>query len=544
MSFWETIEHIDGMPKNLLDVMIGVVGGTLGLYFLVRDERPRIRTALALFLLAFAGMLAAAGIRYAGGSLTSISYVCLSRVSLFLAAVAIINLIRIIIFPVALRRVRLEPPPIAQDLLIGFAYIAIAILILSRSGIDIHGIVATSAVITAIIGFSLQDTLGNIMGGMALQMEHHIRVGDWIRVDDLEGKVKQIRWRQTSVETRNWDTMVIPNSALMKTKVTLLGRRAGSPRQRRQWVHFRVDLSHSPTEVIRVVEATVQEEVSPCIAAEPKANCIVTDFKDGHAVYAVRYWLTDLSEADPMDSLIRRRIHAALLRANIPIASPTQSIRLTEENESTREREQNVEMHRRIDMLSKLDLFQPLTEDERRELAADLIKAPFVQGEAITRQGAQAHWLYVILDGEAEVEVNVEGQAHHVATLRGGEFFGEIGMMTGEPRRATVNAGTDVITYRLGKEAFEDILRRRPEIAEQMSVILARRRVELDSVREQVSQEALRKRMSKMQGALLRRICEFFGINGHGGVRKSRYHANGRRTLACHTTADQTAAHH
>src|SRR5262249_41188920 len=108
-------------------------------------------------------------------------------------------------------------------------------------------------------------------------------------------------------------------------------------------------------------------------------------------------------------------------------------------------------------------------------------------------------------------------------------FFGEIGMMTGEPRRATVNARTDVTCYRLGKEPFEDILRRRPEIAEQMSVILARRRVELDAVRQQVSEEALRKRMSKMQGALLCRVRELFGINGPGGMRESRRHATGRR---------------
>src|SRR5262249_29093834 len=216
-------------------------------------------------------------------------------------------------------------PPIAQDLLVGLAYVAIAILILSRSGIDLHGIIATSAVITAIIGFSLQDTLGNIMGGMALQMEHTIRVGDWIRVDDLEGKVKQIRWRQTSVETRNWDTIVIPNSVLMKAKVTLLGHRTGSPLQHRQWVYFRVDLSHSPTKVIHTVETVLQAESSRCIAAEPKAHCIVTDFKDGDATYAVRYWLTDLSQTDSTDSLVRTRIYAALCRANIRLAMPMQS---------------------------------------------------------------------------------------------------------------------------------------------------------------------------------------------------------------------------
>ena len=128
----------------------------------------------------------------------------------------------------------MEPPQIAQDLIIALVYIAIAIVLLSESGVDFRGIVATSAVLTAVIGFSLQDTLGNIMGGMALQMEHTIRVGDWIRVDDLEGKVKEIRWRQTSVETRNWDTIVIPNSVLMKGKVTLLGRRAAFPVQQRR----------------------------------------------------------------------------------------------------------------------------------------------------------------------------------------------------------------------------------------------------------------------------------------------------------------------
>jgi small-conductance mechanosensitive channel len=121
---------------------------------------------------------------------------------LFVETVAIINVASVFVFAVLLRSVHLEPPQIAQDLLLALGYLVIAIIILSGSGVDLRGIVATSAVITAVIGFSLQDTLGNIMGGMALQMERTIRVGDWIRIDDLEGRVKEIRWRQTSVETR------------------------------------------------------------------------------------------------------------------------------------------------------------------------------------------------------------------------------------------------------------------------------------------------------------------------------------------------------
>ena len=122
-----------------------------------------------------------------------------------------------------------KPPRILRDLLLALTYIVVAITILSRD-IDLTGIVATSAVITAVIGLSFQDTLGNMMGGMALQLERTIGVGDWIKLDGYEGLVKEIRWRHTSIETRNWDTIVIPNSVLMKSQVTVLGRRQGRAR--------------------------------------------------------------------------------------------------------------------------------------------------------------------------------------------------------------------------------------------------------------------------------------------------------------------------
>jgi len=163
--------------------------------------------------------------------------------------------------------------------------------------------------------------------------------------------------------------------------------------------------------------------------------------------------------------------------------------------------------------LQKLELFQPLTDDERRELAAGLLSAPFVRGEALTQQGAQAHWLYIIIEGEVEVRVAVNGSTQKVATLRAGDYFGEMGLLTGEPRSATVIGETDVKCYRLPKKSLESILRRRPEIAEQMSETLARRRAELDAVMEEASEEAMHERMRKTQGVLLRRIRDFFALN-------------------------------
>ena len=151
---------------------------------------------------------------------------------------------------------------------------------------------------------------------------------------------------------------------------------------------------------------------------------------------------------------------------------------------------------------------------KRRALAGHVRVAPFVRGEAMTRQGAQAHWLYVITRGDAEVRVSIDGNlSERLATLYDGDFFGEMGMMTGEPRTTTVIAKTDVKCYRLGKGAFQAVLQRRPELVEGLSKTLARRRIELETVREEASEEALRERLHKTQGAFLHRIREFFALH-------------------------------
>jgi CRP-like cAMP-binding protein len=210
----------------------------------------------------------------------------------------------------------------------------------------------------------------------------------------------------------------------------------------------------------------------------------------------------------------------ALHRANIPLSVPSQSILLTDEN-SHRDQVQTREMEQRLSALSNIELFRSLTDDERDEVATRLINAPFIRGEAITQQGAQAHWLYIMTEGEADVRVAMDGTTKKVGSLRGGDYFGEMGLMTGEPRTATVVAQSDVRCYRLSKEAFESILRRRPEMAEEISGTLAHRRIGLDAAREEAGGEALRERMKTTQNAFLARMRDFFGLAGSGNQKKA-----------------------
>jgi small-conductance mechanosensitive channel/CRP-like cAMP-binding protein len=514
LTYWEQVEHAAGMPGITLWVVLGFIFLSGVLYVFEPLERRRIRVAMVLFGFGFLGCLLAAGLTASHYSTEQdVSYLTARGLSLFLFGVAMANLVSVVIFSVLLTAVRLHPPRIVRDLMLALAYLVFGFVVLSWHGANLTGLFATSAVITAVIGFSLADTLGNIMGGLALQTERTISIGDWIRVDQTEGRVKEIRWRQTSIETRNWDTVVIPNSVLMRSQVLVLGRREGEPVQHRMWVYFNVDFRYAPTEVIDIVQNALRSEPIPNVAQTPPLNCVMMDFKDSYASYAVRYWLTDMAVDDPTNSIVRQRIYYALRRAGIPPSIPAHALFMTEEKEKRRERKHHEQIEHRVAALKKVDLFRSLTPEELNVLAEHLNIAPFAAGEAMTREGAEAHYLYILIRGDAEVRISHDGVVKKVATLKEGDFFGEMGLMTGAPRRATIVALTDVECYRVEKNAFNDVVKKRKKIAEDISHILAARNVALEAAREGLDEAAKQKRLQETQGDLLHRISRFFTLD-------------------------------
>jgi CRP-like cAMP-binding protein len=154
-----------------------------------------------------------------------------------------------------------------------------------------------------------------------------------------------------------------------------------------------------------------------------------------------------------------------------------------------------------------------MTDDELRKLAERLKYAQFAKGNIISKQGAIAHWLYIIINGEAEVFIEAaNGEKRSLNVLSKGNFFGEMGMMTGAPRTATVVAKTDVECYRLDKEAFEEILLARPAIADEVSQILVMRRTQLDSALQNLDEKALHKEMHHRNREVLATVKRFFGL--------------------------------
>jgi CRP-like cAMP-binding protein len=349
---------------------------------------------------------------------------------------------------------------------------------------------------------------------MVLHLENSFAPGDFVRFGGDEGVVREIRWRQTTLESLSGSTIIVPNSALMKGTVTVLGRRAFSPRGRWSKAVFNVYYDRAPNEVIHAVQNALRDDPPASVASDPRPNCALLELKESHAVYAANYWITDVTRADTIDSAVRVRIYYALSRAGIKLSIPSRALLVLRKDEEVQERSSRLESERRLIALKGVDIFGSLTEDEFKVLADRLIPSPFSEGEVITRQGAHSQWLFIILKGEAEVRLYSEDGSsfHAVSKLAAGDFLGEMGLMTGEPRSATVIALSEVASYRLDRESFSDILLKRPAIAESISAVLAKRRVELDAARTGLSEEVKRQRIRKDQGDLLSRIRSLFGV--------------------------------
>jgi small-conductance mechanosensitive channel/CRP-like cAMP-binding protein len=435
-------------------------------------------------------------------------------VALAFSLLAVVSLGVTLVLRVLLPRVGIALPRIMVDLVTAVCTIVVFIIVGKRAGFSVAGLITTSAVLTAVIGFSLQDTLGSVMGGLSLQLDKSVSVGDWITLGPGQptGRVVEIRWRYTAIETRNWETVIIPNSQLVKSQVTILGRRTGEATLLRRHIEFFVDFRTPPTDVIAAVDVALKADVPPRVATSPAPNVIFFGVRDSFGVYAVRYWLEDLAFDDGTDSAVRIRIWFALRRANIQMSIPASTVFLTHETKERDERKENEERERRLTALASVDLFRGLPAALHEELALELQFKPFAAGEAVTREGDHDDGLYMLVKGEAAVRIGKGADEKEVARLTAGQFFGEMSLMTGEARTASVIAASDMITYRIDKPAFEKVLRSTPGMAEQIADVLVARRTALSAAQNE-RDEVRRKRMETARQDLASKIRGFFGID-------------------------------
>jgi len=494
-------------------LLFAVAGGLLALIMMrwKPETRPGLIPMLSILAIGVAGLSALA--RFGAGLEGTKAGIALREGVLVIATIGFIRILLVFIFQGLLARMSL--PRILGDVLFALSLVAYAIYRMDVLGVNPFGLVTTSTVAVGGIALSLRTTLANLWGGLALQLDNTYRIGDWVRVEGALGQVVGIRWRYTSLATNSGETLIIPNSALVKNRVHVLARRGDLRIPWRRPIEINVGYEWPPSRVINVIEAALARADMPNVARAPAPTCTCADFQTSSIKYVVLYWLTDLSRDLLTDSVVRLHAFAALQREgmDVPITraeifwNPASDVRA---EEAVRERDT------RIALLVSLELFRPLTDPERKALSAELKPAPFVTGDIITREGEPAESLYILARGQVgifrDAAQPAESPRQRLATLSAPGYFGEMGLLTGQARTATVVAEGEVLCYRLDKPGFEAILRARPEMAEGLSQTLAARQAANDATLASLSAEARARATGSRASDLVQKIRAFFGM--------------------------------
>lgn len=492
-------------PWLVVQVAAAALVVALGLPYLLpagrrhRGTMARVGLALALGL-ALAGAGAMTGEMEAPGRVLRLA----ALLALVCGAVALIGLV---LFDLVLPPLRVDVPSIVRDV-VQLAIAALALLACLRlAGFDVLPLLTTSAVLTAIIGLALQATIANLFGGLALQLDRTLVQGDWIETGTHSGRIQEIGWRSTRLITKDGDTLFLPNSQLVSGEVLNLSQPTGAHRAS---VRVSVHENYAPATVRQVFVDAIRDV--PGILPFPPPDCLVTDLADQSIVYAVRYWLTEFERDSPIASEVRMRLWYASRRAGFETHPHLYGVALSGTGTANHGDGAADDPTDRIALLRMVELFAPLDDAARERLARRMRRLDFTAGEPIVLQGAGGNSLYVVQRGEVGVRIQVEGSIGDLATLGPGDIFGEMSVLTGEPRAATCTARAETTCYKIDRRAFEEVLAAQPAIAEHFSATLAARQTRLEAQREGLSAAARARVEADRRRQILVRVRDLFGI--------------------------------
>jgi small-conductance mechanosensitive channel/CRP-like cAMP-binding protein len=392
----------------------------------------------------------------------------LRAVNPLLFAFAVINLaVTLFINPWRIDRVPDRFPNIVQDTFVIALFAVVATLILRDR------VMTTTAVGAVVIGFALQDTLGNFFSGLAIQIEKPFRVGDWVTIGGQDGLVSEITWRATKMRTKAGNFVVVPNSVLAKDTITNYCEPTRSLR-----LQVEVGASYDvPPNVVKTVIRTALQS-APVIAREREPEVLVGEFANSAIIYRVRFWVSDFEADERAKDLVRSLIYYAFRRNKITIPYPIQVEMTADEGGVAPGRGADVPP----EALASVALFSTLTDAERIELLKIVRPALYSAGETIVREGQPGQSMFIIMGGEAAV--TLAGTQGEVARLHRGDVFGEMSLLTGEARNATVTAATDCDVLELDASQFRRLVMTNPSVLERITSVTSARREELDRHRE------------------------------------------------------------
>jgi small-conductance mechanosensitive channel/CRP-like cAMP-binding protein len=419
-------------------------------------------------------------------------------------ALIITRLLDYLLFDVAFRLRRKTAAPALLRQLIGLLIFGICVAILFKlilPDVSLGAVLTTSAIITAVIGLALQDTLGNLFAGLALHLEKTVQVGDMIRHAETFGVVEELSWRAIKLRAVEGNLLLIPNSVAGREQLEVYPR-PGRPIARILRVGLEYD---APPE--RAMAALLGAAAGvPGLAARPEPAVYLKSFDASAVTYELRYWLEDYSRYLDVDSRVHERVWYALDRADLKIAYPV--IRQHQYGAGKLERPS-----RRPQIDSAIEhaaLFSRLPHEQRQRLVDASGERRYAPGETIVKEGDRSSSMFLIESGSVAVSIQgATGENRELTVLEAGAAFGEISLLTGDPRTATVRAVSETTLVEIEKDSLAPILREHPQLVSELEATMEERRRhaadQYDASREQTGK-------AEEPVPLSERIARFFGL--------------------------------
>ena len=391
-------------------------------------------------------------------------------------------------------------------LLLLFSALAVAGIIFLRTviGINVVALVAIPTAATAVIGFALQDTLKRFFAGIMLGKL--VRVGDWVRLAGQVGRVVKVDLGHVTILTPTDDLVMIPNNLVAQQEI--LNYNKPTTRHART---VSVDASYA-TPPLRVQTVLVETaKAVPGVLADPTPLAMVGAYRDSSIQYRLTFWVKDYAYVGIIEGQVLAYVWYAFQRHGIEIPFPQRTIHITKAEDERAA--MAAKQERLLEALRRIDFLAVLSPEELETVAQQAAVRVYLPGEAVVRQGDAGAEFFIVLEGSAEVRIGEGDRVATVATLQAKQFFGEMSLLTGEPRSATIIAQTKLEVVVINKETLERPIMKNPMIAERIGGVLAERKSELVVHLESLNHrhESRPEVVEQRRKSLGSRIRRFFG---------------------------------
>lgn len=337
-------------------------------------------------------------------------------------------------------------------------------------GVDPRVLLAVPALGTLVVGWIRQ---ANFFSGLLIQYHRPFVSGDWIRLGDHLGRVVGTGWRATWIVTRNNEHVQIPNAVLAKEPVINYSSGGGTVADE---VYLEIDREVPP--------ARVERSVREMLRGVPEVIDSAVDLWEYQGAlnrYRIRFWLNNYSTDERVRTAITRSLWYALRRDAIEFVPHSRTIPTASNGRGEIEPPHDSRIV--IGELRRVDLLNALSDEELALLASAIAALQFGKGEVLMHEGDVGDRFYILRKGKVEVYARGHADAPEkhildIADSSSENFFGEIALLTGGKRNATVRAVTDVDVWEISRDAFAKLFRVKPDAGASIAQVAGRRSTE------------------------------------------------------------------